>query len=104
MRTLLTRLAMLLFLAPGLLLLTVAGVEAQDTWSFYFNPQVWLENVRNSGFAQTTNAGGTSLGVTGFAVVPTTYLRTEGSQATSDFFPQWGAVRGAVRSVDLRRG
>src|SRR5712692_10655204 len=58
MRTLLTRLAVLLLLAPGLLLLTVAGVEAQDKWSFVFTPQVWFENVRNSGFAATTNAGG----------------------------------------------
>ena len=91
MRTLLSRLAMLLFLGPGLLLLTVAGVEAQDTWSFYVTPQVWLENVRNSGFAATTNAGGTgSLQGAGYVVVPTTYLRTDGSQPTSDFFPQWG--------------
>jgi len=96
MRTLLARLAMLLFLGPGLLLLTVAGVEAQDTWSFYFTPQVWLENVRNSGFAPTTNAGGTTLGTTGYSVVPTTYLRTDGSQATSDFFPQWGGQFAAL--------
>src|SRR5262245_21056190 len=85
----LTRLAMLLFLGPGVLLLTVAGVEAQDTWSFFFTPQVWLENVRNSGFAPTTNAGGANFGF-GYGVVPTKYLRTDGSQPTSDFFPQWG--------------
>jgi len=90
MRTLLTRLAMLLFLGPGLLLLTVAGVEAQDTWSFYFTPQVWLENVRNSGFAPTTNAGGAGFGAAGYGVVPTKYLRTDGTSPTSDLFPQWG--------------
>jgi hypothetical protein len=81
---------MLLFLGPGLLLLTVAGVEAQDTWSFYFTPQVWLENVRNSGFAPTTNAGGTAFSGVGYVVVPTKYLRTDGSSPTSDLFPQWG--------------
>jgi len=71
MRTLLIRLAMLLFLGSGLQLLTVAGVEAEDTWSFYFTPQVWLENIRNSGFASTTNAGGSNFGQgIGYGVVP----------------------------------
>jgi hypothetical protein len=89
MGTLLARLAVLLFLAPGLLLLTVAGVEAQDKWSFVFTPQVWFENVRSSGFGAAANAGGSNFSF-GFAVVPTKYLKTDGQEPTSTLFPQWG--------------
>lgn len=104
MRAMLTRLAVLLFLAPGLLLLTVAGVEAQeDKWSFIFTPQVWFENVRNSGFAASNNAGGALFpnpaSPTGllFAVVPSTALDSTGADPTSTFFPQWGGQFAAQR-------
>jgi hypothetical protein len=95
MRTLLIRMAVLMLLAPWLLLLWVAGAEAQDKWSFVFTPQVWFENVRNSGFAPATSAGGadftnTATHQTVFVVVPTNTLKTDGSDPTSTLFPQWG--------------
>jgi len=49
MGTLLTRLAVLLFLAPGLLLLMVAGVEAQGSLRY------WMEN-NGSSPANATSA------------------------------------------------
>ncbi|HEV2054064.1 MAG TPA: hypothetical protein VGV06_02700, partial [Methylomirabilota bacterium] len=92
----LTRLTVLLFLAPGLLLLTVAGVEAQDKWSFVFTPQVWFENVRNNGFAASNNASGLSSN-TFLQVVPSTALDSTGADPTSYFFPQWGGQFAAQR-------
>lgn len=88
----LTRLTVRLFLAPGLLLLTVAGVEAQeDKWSFIFTPQVWFENVRNNGFAASNNAGGSNGGRPTFLqIVPSSALDSTGADPTSTFFPQWG--------------
>ena len=94
MATTRTRLAVWLFLTPVFILLTMARVEAQDKWSFVFTPQVWFENIRNSGFSAATNAGAAILnGVTsppiyGIVSVPT--LKTDGSDPTSTFFPQWG--------------
>jgi len=85
----LTRLAVRLFLAPGLLLLTVAGVEAQDKWSFVFTPQVWFENVRNNGFAASNNTSGFAQG-TFIQIIPSTALDSTGADPTSTFFPQWG--------------
>jgi len=94
MKTKLARLAVLLFLAPGLLLLTAVGVEAQDKWSFVFTPQVWFENVRNNGFAGSNNAGGFSnpaqFAATFLQVVPSSALDSTGADPTSTFFPQWG--------------
>lgn len=83
----------LLLLAIALFLLPAAGAEAQE-WSFVFTPQLWFENVRNSGFAAAANAGGSEFAFGGtrstYAVVPTKYLKTDGSQPTSELFPQWG--------------
>lgn len=92
----LTRLTVLLFLAPGLLLLTVAGVEAQDKWSFVFTPQVWFENVRNNGFAASNNASGFSQS-SFLQIVPSTALDSTGADPTSTFFPQWGGQFAAQR-------
>ncbi len=94
MRTMLARLAVLLFLAPGLLLFTVAGVDAQDKWSFVLTPQVWFENIRNNGFAASNNAGGGLCTIGGFQCflgMPSDSLSNTGAEPTSTFFPQWGA-------------
>ena len=80
----------LLLLAVALLLLPVAGVEAQeDKWSIVFTPQVWFENIPKSGFAATNNAGGFGSGTFLF-IIPTTALDQDGPNPTSPLFPQWG--------------
>ncbi|MGH9365719.1 MAG: hypothetical protein ACRD1B_10725 [Thermoanaerobaculia bacterium] len=93
MATIPRRLAVLLFLAPVLLLLSGAGVEAQDKWSFVFTPQVWFENIRNNGFAGATNAGGALANVGGFRAFgefPSNDLDQTGFSPNSTFYPQWG--------------
>jgi hypothetical protein len=102
MTTARTRLVTWLVFAAMLSWLPAASAEAQDdTWSFVFTPQVWLENIPKSGFSAASNAGGglfgTPAGRTVFVSVPTTALETTGADPKSTFYPQWGGQFAAQR-------
>jgi hypothetical protein len=72
------RLARLLLLAPGFLLLTVTGAQAQDDkWSFVLTPQVWFSNIPFSGFSPSLCKISNN-------------VTCGGTDPTSTLFPQWG--------------
>jgi hypothetical protein len=93
MRTMLTRLAVLLFLATGLLSLTVAGVEAQeDKWSFVVTPQVWISHIAKNGFAAppSNNFLGQGIIIVGpGGSIDTSPFQSE-SSPNEGLNPQWG--------------
>jgi hypothetical protein len=88
MTTMPTRRAVLPFLVPVVLLLTAAGVEAQeDKWSFVLTPQVWVSHIAENGLVAPNTFGGLQIFFTGKAEVPFTAGKTT---AVDSVDPQWG--------------